>query len=61
MMEDEYSVGSLKVSMPGNGWSGVKTGDIAHIAPYVIAVIIAGTAVIILIRKKRKGNKDDEK
>lgn len=61
VMEDEYSVGSLKVSMPGNGWSGVKTGDIAHIAPYVIAVIIAGTAVIILIRKKRKGNKDDEK
>lgn len=61
VMEDEYSVGSLKVSMPGNGWSGVKTGDIAHIAPYVIAVIIAGTAVTILIRKKRKGNKDDEK
>ena len=61
VMEDEYSVGSLKVSMPGNGWSGVKTGDIAHIAPYIIAVMIAGTAVIILIRKKRKGNKDDEK
>lgn len=61
VMEDEYSVGTLKVSMPGNGWSGLKTGDIAHLAPYVIAVIIAGAAVIILIRKKRKGNKDDEK
>lgn len=57
-------VGSLTATMPGNSGAGmrtVKTGDITSFLPYLVALLLAGTAVtVIVIRKRREGLKEHE-
>ena len=60
----QVKVGSLTATMPGNSGSGmrtVKTGDITNFLPYIVALLLAGTAVtVIVIRKRREGLKEHE-
>lgn len=62
VMEDEYSVGSLKVSMPGNGGAGisVKTGDNAPLY-YAVGAMLMAVGAIGLIITIRRGKKKSEK
>ena len=53
-----YKLGKLKVTMPNQKNSGLitalKTGDMLTVTPYIVLLMLAGAAILVLAKRKKK-------
>ena len=53
-----YKLGKLKVTMPNQKNSGLitalKTGDMLAVTPYIVLLMLAGTTILVLAKRKKK-------
>ena len=53
-----YKLGKLKVTMPNQKNSGLitalKTGDMLAVTPYIVLLMLAGAAILVLAKRKKK-------